>query len=66
MHTHTHAQIEDMECSHYMKNFDAQYSQLRTKKARELLKVIDNNFSTLAFCRRWVDDLGLKGYMMGG
>lgn len=57
--------LEDMECSHYMKNFDSGFKQLRTKKARELLKHIDTNHGTLAFCRRWLDDAGQKGYLLG-
>jgi len=56
---------EDMECSHYMKNFDVGHVPLRLPKAKELLKVIDTNFSTLAFCRRYLDRLGCKQYLMG-
>merc|ERR1719453_2020184 len=44
---------EDMECSHYMKAFDAPFVPLRTKTAKNVLNVINNNFGTLAFCRRW-------------
>ena len=40
-------------------------SRLRTKAAKDLLKHIDTNFSTLAFCRRWLDDAGLSGYLLG-
>ena len=43
---------EDLECSHYMKNFDAGHVPLRMAKAKELLGVIERNFGTLAFCRR--------------
>lgn len=32
--------------------------QCSTKSARSLLKTINNNFGTLAFCRRWLDRLG--------
>jgi methionyl aminopeptidase len=47
---------EDLEFSHYMKDFDASSSvALRNPKAKQLLKFIDNNFGTLAFCRRWLD-----------
>ena len=46
---------EDLECSHYMKDFDEPYKKVRNPKAKSLLKYIDNNFSTLAFCRRWLD-----------
>jgi methionyl aminopeptidase len=47
--------MEDMDCSHYMKEFDAPNVPLRHPKAKGLLKFIDKNFSTLAFCRRWLD-----------
>jgi methionyl aminopeptidase len=32
---------EDLECSHYMKNFDVGKIPLRMSKAKELLGVID-------------------------
>jgi methionyl aminopeptidase len=56
--------VEDLECSHYMKRFDAEYKPLRTKGARDLLNVINNNFGTLAFCRRWLDRVGQSRYLM--
>ena len=47
---------EDLECSHYMKDFDAPANvALRNPKAKTLLKFIDANYGTLAFCRRWLD-----------
>eukprot|EP00466_Bigelowiella_natans_P019015 jgi/Bigna1/52029/estExt_Genewise1Plus.C_50013 len=55
---------EDMACSHYMKNFDAPFRQLRSRKSKQLLTHIDKNFGTLAFCRRWLEDQGQKGYLM--
>ncbi|CAG0897618.1 unnamed protein product [Darwinula stevensoni] len=55
---------EDMECSHYMKNFDTGHVPLRLAKSRQLLKVINTNFSTLAFCRRWLDRLGQTHYLL--
>lgn len=56
---------EDLECSHYMKNFDVGHVPLRMAKAKELLGVIDRNFGTLAFCRRYLDRLGCKQYLLG-
>jgi methionyl aminopeptidase len=56
---------EDLECSHYMKNFDAGHIPLRMAKAKELLGVIERNFGTLAFCRRYLDRLGCKQYLLG-
>ena len=44
--------IEDLECSHYMKNFDAPHVPLRMKKSKALLSHISKTFGTLAFCRR--------------
>lgn len=56
---------EDLECSHYMKNFDAGHVPLRLPRAKQLLATIDKNFSTLAFCRRYLDRLGETKYLMG-
>ena len=53
---------EEMDCSHYMKNFFSHPVPLRNPKAKNLLRFIDNNFSTLAFCRRWLDRGGQTGY----
>lgn len=33
--------------------------------ARSLLKTIDQNFSTIVFCRRYLDRLGLEKYLLG-
>ncbi|XP_028398280.1 methionine aminopeptidase 2B-like [Dendronephthya gigantea] len=55
---------DDMECSHYMKNFDAGHIPLRLPRAKQLLHVINENFGTLAFCRRWLDRLGQTKYLM--
>lgn len=87
---------EDLECSHYMKNYDVGHVPLRLPKARarpsataalgtvnrsriaaaipsplppcavqakQLLGVINRNFDTLAFCRRWLDKLGVDRYL---
>nr|CAB3263762.1 methionine aminopeptidase 2-like [Phallusia mammillata] len=57
---------DDMECSHYMKDFDLanQHVNLRLPRAKRLLHVITENFGTLAFCRRWIDRLGETKYLM--
>ncbi len=49
---------EDLECSHYMKNFDVGHVPLRLPRAKQLLATIDKHFGTLAFCRRYLDRLG--------
>ena len=43
---------EDLEVSHYMKNFDVGHVPLRLPRAKQLLSTIDRHFGTLAFCRR--------------
>jgi len=55
---------EDLECSHYMKNYDVGHVPLRLPAAKKLLATIDKNFSTLAFCRRYLDRLGETKYLM--
>lgn len=55
---------EDLECSHYMKDFDVGHVPLRLPKAKQLLGVIDRNFGTLAFCKRYLDRLGESKYQM--
>ena len=47
--------VEDMECSHYMKNFHAPHVALRLPRAKKLLGHINKTFGTLAFCRRWLE-----------
>ncbi|KAG2703609.1 hypothetical protein I3760_06G146600 [Carya illinoinensis] len=55
---------EDLECSHYMKDFEAGHIPLRLARAKQLLATINKNFSTLAFCRRYLDRLGETKYLM--
>ncbi|KAM8892063.1 methionine aminopeptidase 2-like isoform 2-T2 [Spinachia spinachia] len=55
---------DDMDCSHYMKNFNVGHVPIRLPRAKHLLNVINENFSTLAFCRRWLDRLGESKYLM--
>jgi methionyl aminopeptidase len=47
--------VEDLECSHYMKRFDAPHVPLRMQSSKKLLSHINKTFGTLAFCRRWLD-----------
>eukprot|EP00918_Siedleckia_nematoides_P099283 GHVU01217253.1.p3 GENE.GHVU01217253.1~~GHVU01217253.1.p3 ORF type:complete len:125 (+),score=17.33 GHVU01217253.1:486-860(+) len=54
----------DMECSHYMKTFESEYVPLRLKSAKTVLKAIEENFGTLAFCRRWLDDVGCPRHLL--
>lgn len=55
---------DDMETSHYMKNFDVGHVPLRLQRSKQLLNTINKNFGTLAFCRRWLDRLGEERYLM--
>mmetsp|Transcript_5557 Transcript_5557/g.9521 ORF Transcript_5557/g.9521 Transcript_5557/m.9521 type:complete len:491 (-) Transcript_5557:61-1533(-) len=48
--------FEAPDCSHYMKDFEAGSVALRHPRAKALLAHINNHFSTLAFCRRWIED----------
>ncbi len=56
--------MEDIDCSHYMKDFNANQVPLRNPKAKALLAHIDNNYSTLAFCRRWIEDAGFEKHLI--
>uniref|UniRef100_A0A673INH2 Methionine aminopeptidase 2 n=1 Tax=Sinocyclocheilus rhinocerous TaxID=307959 RepID=A0A673INH2_9TELE len=55
---------DDMDCPHYMKNFDVGHVPIRLPRAKHLLNVVNENFGTLAFCRRWLDRLGESKYLM--
>ncbi|XP_073951180.1 methionyl aminopeptidase und [Choristoneura fumiferana] len=56
---------DDMDCSHYMKNFDLQqFVPLRLQSSKQLLNLINKNFSTLAFCKRWLERAGASRYAM--
>ncbi len=51
-------------CSHYMKEYNAPVVPLRFAPARKLLQVINENFNTLAFCKRYLDRIGQEKYNM--
>lgn len=54
---------EDLECSHYMRTSDAR-TTLRSATAKQLLTHINNKYSSLAFCRRWLDDEGQQRHLL--
>jgi methionyl aminopeptidase len=56
--------VEDIDCSHYMKDYYGQPVPLRNPKAKALLSHIENNYGTLAFCRRWVEDAGFEKHLI--
>jgi len=47
-----------------MKNFEVGHIPLRMPKAKSLLQCIEQNFGTLAFCRRYLDRIGQTKYLM--
>ena len=47
---------EDLDCSHYMREFDLDDVPIRDGKARGLLNVINREFGTLAWCRKWLEE----------
>lgn len=57
--------IHEGETSHYALNKDHPQVPLRLQSAKHLLGVIDDNFGTLPFCRRYLDQLGEDKYLMG-
>jgi methionyl aminopeptidase len=56
--------VEDGDCSHYMKNFDAPRVPLKLNRSKQLLNTINKEFGTLAFCKRYLDRAGETKYNM--
>ncbi|KAF3903806.1 hypothetical protein AA313_de0203896 [Arthrobotrys entomopaga] len=57
---------EDLEVSHYAKRIDADRGTTpRLPSAKSILNVINKNFGTLPFCRRYLDRLGQERYLLG-
>lgn len=56
--------VEDGECSHYMREYSGIRRPLKHQNSGKLLRFINDNFSTLAFCRRWLDDGGMTGHII--
>lgn len=48
-----------------MKEFNAPRVPLKNPSSKRLLKLINENFGTLAWCKRWVEDLGETSYQVG-
>lgn len=55
--------ITEGECSHYSLNADVDSSSM-TESARNLRGVIQDNFGTLPWCRRYLDRLGQEKYLL--
>lgn len=56
---------DDGETSHYALRKDAPKVNLRLSSARSLLNTIQKNFSTIPFCRRYLDRIGQEKYLLG-
>lgn len=54
--------LEDMDCSHYMKKWDAPFVSLRSSGAKRLLGHINSHYDTLAFCKRFLAHDGLDKF----
>lgn len=54
-----------METSHYAKVPNAPSVPLRLSSAKNLYSLINKNFGTLPFCRRYLDRLGQEKYLLG-
>lgn len=58
---------EEGECSHYMRNYTdppARSAVRLSPRASQLLTTVERNFSTLAFCRRYLDRIGESKYLL--
>lgn len=55
----------DLECSHYMREFDPPHVPLRLPRAKQLLNTINQHFGSLAFCHRYLARIGEEKYHMG-
>ena len=52
------------ECSHYMMEEFATPDGLKNDKAKALFHHINKNYSTLAWCRRWLEEGGFKNHSL--
>ncbi|KAK0554580.1 Methionine aminopeptidase 2 [Tilletia horrida] len=57
--------VDSGECSHYARRTHPPQTTLRVASARTLLNTINKNFGTIPFCRRYLDRLGEKNYLLG-
>ena len=57
--------VDAGECSHYARKPITPQVPLRITSARQLLYTINKNFGSLPFCRRYLDRLGEKNYLLG-
>ncbi|PWN92764.1 peptidase M24A, methionine aminopeptidase [Acaromyces ingoldii] len=57
--------MDSGDCSHYARKVNPPHVNLRVASARPLLHTINKNFGSLPFCRRYLDRLGEKNYLLG-
>jgi methionyl aminopeptidase len=57
--------VEGGEVSHYALRHDLARTDLTLSSARSVLGAIRKNFSTLPFCRRYLDRIGQEKYLFG-
>lgn len=58
--------VDSGDCSHYARRFNAPLAPtLRVASARPLLHTINKQFGSLPFCRRYLDRVGEKNYLLG-
>ncbi|KAJ5468697.1 methionine aminopeptidase 2 [Penicillium sp. IBT 31633x] len=57
--------VEGGEVSHYALRGDAKRSDLTLTSAKNVLGAIKKNFSTIPFCRRYLDRIGQEKYLLG-
>ncbi|KAL4399096.1 Methionine aminopeptidase 2 [Malassezia pachydermatis] len=56
--------VDSGECSHYARKVNPPQVPLRVSSARQLLYNINKNFGSLPFCRRYLDRIGEKNYLL--
>ena len=57
--------VDSGDCSHYARRPNVGNPTLRVASARPLLHTINKQFGTLPFCRRYLDRVGEKNYLLG-
>ncbi|KAH8922054.1 peptidase M24A, methionine aminopeptidase [Atractiella rhizophila] len=55
---------DDDDCSHFARIYDVEHRPLRLNSAKSLLNVINKEFGTLPFCRRYLDRVGETKHLL--
>ena len=48
--------VDDVDTNHYMRDFEMQGFPIQDGRAKLLLKMIEENFITLTFSRKWLNE----------